>query len=390
MGIAERYLLRKSLKALVFAMPAAFFAVTLADAQPVWDAFSRGLINLWQLMIMLGLWMPMMIYLAMPAVAALSVGYVYAVAIQDREIAVLYAAGFGPRQLVRPAFAAGVFSLAVCAAMSLYLVPTSILEFKERMFLAEKNVGPATFRENRFTQVRPGLDFFYSHRLSDTDVRNAVVFLREPGGDTVIASKFATFVRADAHLNIVFLDGYLTRAPRGRGEPEVIGFKVYTQALTKIYSSADLGERGEGFFEQHIQRLLWPPRDPYRTREIEAAWLMEGYKRLVQPMLCVAYIMLAVAIAMLGLRRARADIGGTLLRLIGVLVVIDPLYQVALGALSRAPDIDGRIVFLYPLAVFAAGWYLVRADGRYRRSPLHEGDRAEPNFGDRRRRPAIG
>lgn len=394
MGIAERYLLRKSLKALAFAMPSAFFAITLADAQPVWDALSRGLIDLGQLLVMLGLWLPMMIYLAMPAVAALAVGYVYAVAIPDREIAVLYSAGFSTRQIVRPAVFAGLAAAAVCAAMSLYVVPEAILDFKERMFLAQKNVGPATFRENRFNEVRPGLDIFYAERLSHEAVRNAIVYLREGDSELVVASKYALFVRADGHLNIVFKDGHLTRARIGAGgralDPQVIAFDTYTQALTKIYSHADLGERGQGFFEQHVHRLLFPPPDPFRTAEVRAAWLMEGYKRLIQPILCLAYTALAVAIALLGLRRARADIGGTLLRLIAVLIVLDPLYQVALGALSREPAVDGRIVFAYPVAVLAAAWYLLRLDHRQRRSALRPGERAEPHFGGGHRRHAVG
>ena len=395
MGIAERYLLSKSLKALVLAMPAAFFAITLADAQPVWEAFSRQLIDLGQLLAMLGLWLPMEIYLSMPGVVALCVGYVYAAAIQDREIVILYSAGFSTRRLIRPALVTGLVALAVCGSMSLYLVPVSILDFKDRMFLARKNVGPATFRENQFTQVRPGLDIYYGQRLSDTVVRDAVVFMRQGANETVIVSKLATFARTNGQLAIVFQKGYLTRARvrtkhRGPVESDVIGFQTYTQPLSRIYTEADLGERSEGFYERHIQHLLWPPRHTYGGRTERAAWLVEGYKRLVQPLLCLSYTLLAAAIAMSRIGRVRVDMGGTLLRLIAVLVVIDPLYQVALGALSRSPDIDGRIVFLYPVALFAAAWYALRLNRSDESAPPRRRPIAPHFDAGSRRHPALG
>jgi lipopolysaccharide export system permease protein len=329
---------------------------------------------------------------------ALCVGYIYAVSIQDREMIIFCAAGLSPRRLVRPALLTGCLGMAICASMSLYLVPVSMLEFKDRMFLARKNIGPATFHENQFTQVRPGLDLYYAERLSENTISNVVVFLQQGANETVITSKLATFARVAGQLDIVFQKGFLTRSRPATGgaksgDPEVIAFQSYTQPLSRIYSDADLGERAEGFYERHIQHLLWPPPDRYRSRAETAAWLVEGYKRLVQPLLCLSYTLLAIAIAMSRIARVRTDSGGTLARLIAVLVVIDPLYQVALGALSRTPDIDGRIIFVYPVAVFAVAWYALRLNRREPADLLPHEMRIAPQFdlGNRRHPgPALG
>ena len=127
MGLAARYLWWKTMsKALLMATPAFVAAMILSHAQPVFDIFSRGMVDLGELFYLLALWLPLMVYLSMPMILALAIGYAYALMLQDREITALNAAGVPMMRLVAPGMAAAVAGAIFCGAMSLYLVPVAL------------------------------------------------------------------------------------------------------------------------------------------------------------------------------------------------------------------------------------------------------------------------
>jgi len=367
MGLAERYLWWKAMKALLLAAPAFVAAMTLSHAQPVFEFYSRGMVDLGELFYLLALWLPMMIYLSMPMILALAIGYAYAVMLQDREITALNAAGMRMLRLVAPGLAAALFGAAVCAAMSLYLVPVAFLEFRERTFIAEKNLGPRSLRENQFTEIKPGIDVFFEERISADSVRNVIVLLREGDMSVVITGKTATFTRIDRRLNIVFHDGYLTRTPLNAHPTDfsVVRFATNAQEVARVYSNEDLGERGWGYFERHLPQLLSPPAAEKLSAEDRAGWLAEGLKRILHPILCIVYAMAAIAIALGPGYGRRVGTGEIVARVVGFLIVLHPAYLVVIGVLGRMPEIDTRIVFVYPVAVGAAAfWMLLRLDRR--------------------------
>ena len=367
MGLADRYLWWKATKALIFAAPAFVAAMTLSHAQPVFEFYSRGMVDVLELLYLLALWLPMMIYLSMPMILALAIGYAYAIMLQDREITALNAAGVPMMRLVAPGLLAALAGAIFCAAMSLYMVPVAFLEFRERTFIAEKNLGPRSLRENQFTEVKPGVDVYFEERISDDSVRNVVVFIREAGETFAITGKTATFTRLDRRLNIVFRDGYLTRMPAdlGANEYSVVRFKTNVQELARVYSTEDLGERGWGFFERHLHHLLYPPTNENLTAEDRVGWIAEGLKRILHPILCIIYAMVAIAIALGGGYGRRVGVNEIVARIVVFLIALHPAYLVGIGVLGRAPEIDTRIVFIYPAVLGAvAFWMLLRLDRR--------------------------
>ncbi len=373
MYLAQRYLFRQSLRAALVGAPAFFAAMTLTHATPIYDAFGRRLIDLGMLLYMMALWVPMMVYLSMPVVAGLTIGFAYIVAAQEREIAILSGAGLGPGRLAVPGAVAGVLAALVCAAMSLYLLPVSMLEFQERMFLAEKNIGPKSFRENQFNEVRPGIDIYFSERVSSDAIRNVVLRITDNGRTTVVTGKTATFLNRDGMLFLVVYDGVSSRDPDPDEDAafrkQVVQFDRTIYELARIYSEDSLNERGWGFFERHIHHLLRPPPAPQISRAERAAWVVEGYKRLIHPLLCIGYVLVGVGLALAMADRPRGALPAVVARLAGVLIVPHCLYLLAIGALSREAEFDHRLIFAYPFAFIVAGIAVVwPRPGRRRRA----------------------
>lgn len=356
------------MKAIAVATPAFVAVMTLSHAHPVFDLYSRRMIDLGEVLYLLLLWVPMMIYLAMPMILALAIGCAYAVSIQDREIAVLNAAGVSSGRLVMPGLFAAAAGAVLCGSMSLYVMPEAFREFRERAFLAEKNIGPRALRENQFNEIRPGVDIYFEEHLPGNRVRNVIVFAREDGALTAVTGKIATFTRMDRRLNIAFHDGFVTKTPAAPApgfEPSVVRFTTYAQELAREYSAEDLAERGLGFYERHLPQLLSPPAAEKLAPADRVGWVVEGYKRLLHPLLSLAYALAAIAIALGAGCGRRAGMTEVLLRIMGFLIAVHPAYLVGIGVLAREPAIDGRIVFAYPVIVaVAALCFLARLDRR--------------------------
>jgi lipopolysaccharide export LptBFGC system permease protein LptF len=358
MVLAQYYLLKKCLKALLLATPGFCLPMLLAHAGPLYDAYSRELVGFFELLYMMLLWMPMIIYLSMPGVVAIAIGFTYFNALTDRELIVMQASRLSIAQLVRPGLVAAGLAAAVCASMSLYMLPEAMRAFAERIYVAEKNIRPASLRENAFSQLSPGVEVYFQQRLSAETVRNVIVRMKDGETARVITAQTATFMHAEGRVYVVFENGYVTGEPDAKADPVgATRFDHYSYEVARVYTRADVSERIWGFFERHIQHLLFPP--PTITGPERAAWLIEGLKRLIHPMLSIAYALLALAIVFSIMALVRQNVFQIIAAGSFLFGGLHTGYLIVMGVLSREPDFEHRMVLLFPIAVaLGAGAHL--------------------------------
>ena len=365
MVLAQFYLLKKCLKALLLATPGFCLPMLLAHCGPLYDAYSRELVGFFELLYMMLLWLPMIVYLSMPGVVAIAIGFTYFNALSDRELIVMQASRLSIGQLAKPGLVAAVFAALVCAAMSLYALPEAMRAFAERIYVAEKNVRPASLRENAFSQLSPGVEVYFQARLSPDTVRNVIVRMQNGESARVITAQTATFMRAEGRVYVVFENGFVTGAPDAKANPAgATRFGRYSYEVARVYTRADVSERIWGFFERHIQHLLFPPANV--TGPERAAWLIEGLKRLIHPMLAVTYALLALAIVFSIMALVRQNVVKVIA--VGAFLFggLHTGYLLVMGVVSREPDFDHRMVLLFPVAVaIGAAAHLRRLDSQY-------------------------
>jgi lipopolysaccharide export LptBFGC system permease protein LptF len=350
MVLVQYYLLKRCLKALLLATPGFCLPMLLAQSGPLYDAYGRELIGFFELLYMLLLWMPMIVYLSMPGVVAIAIGFTYFNALVDRELIVMQASRLSIGQLVKPGLVASALAALVCAAASLYALPESMRASAERIYIAEKNVRPASLRENAFSQLSPGVEVYFQTRISPDTVRNIIVRMADAEGARVITAQTATFVRSEGRVYVVFENGYVIGAP-GAKEPGAgaTRFGRYSYEVARVYTRADVSERIWGFFERHIQHLLFPPA--HVTGQERAAWKVEGLKRLIHPMLSIAYALFALAIVFSIMALVRQNV----VKVVGagalLFAGLHTGYLLIMGIVSREADFDHRAVLLFPVAV---------------------------------------
>jgi len=352
MVLAQYYLLKKCLKALLLATPGFCMPMLLAHAGPLYDAYSRELVDFFELLYMMLLWLPMILYLSMPGAVAIAIGFTYFTALTDRELIVMQASRLSIAQLVRPGLVAAAFAAIVCAAMSLYALPESMRLFAERIYVAEKNIRPTSLRENAFSELSPGVEVYFQSRTSRDTVRNVVVRMEDSGGARVITAQTARFARADGRVYVVFQNGFITVSPKTASGITSVGatrFGQYAYEIARVYTRGDVSERIWGFFERHIHHLLFPPASV--TGAERSAWLIEGLKRLIHPMLSISYALLALAIVFSLMGQVRKNVLGIIGG--GALVFggLHTGYLMLMGILSREPNVEHRMVLLFPVAV---------------------------------------
>jgi lipopolysaccharide export LptBFGC system permease protein LptF len=331
-------------------------ALLLAHAAPIFDAFAQKIIDFGDLLVMLGLWIPMILYLCMPVIVALTLGFLYVFAVQDREIVALYANKVSPRQLAWPGLLAACLGALLTGLMSLYLLPESMLRFKEKMFLAEQNVNPAGLYEGQPNTIRGVGEIYFGRRISDTLVERIIVRKWDPdGSETMITARAAAFIKRDGFLVADFQDGELfTKSAQAKPETRMIRFKRYTHPLSVIQTAADLPARSWGFFERHVGDLLAPPPDVELTQRDRAEWILEGHKRILHPILVVAYAMVAILIALSRQSLARRNTVAVFGLLILVFSILHPAYLVMLNLLAATPVVALLAMYAFPAVIALA------------------------------------
>src|SRR5262249_6769553 len=159
--------------------------------------------------------------------------FTYFVALTDRELIVMQASRLSVWQLATPGVIAAGVAAVLCASMSLYTLPEAMRHFAERIYVAEKNVRPASLRENAFSQLSPGVEAYFGTRLARDSVRNIIVRVQDEGGARVITARTATFMRTDGRVYIVFENGYITAPPSADGDAAA-HFELYSYEVARV------------------------------------------------------------------------------------------------------------------------------------------------------------
>ncbi len=369
MKLAQRYLSRRLTRTILLGMPGLCGALLLAHGGPLYEAFSLKIIDLGELFIMFGLWVPMILYLSMPIIAAAAVGFCYLTAVNDRELVAFYATGLSPSQLAIPAMRCGTFAALICALMSLYLLPESSLAFQDRMFLAERSFSPANLSERRVNSIRGTASVYFKRRVARDTVED-IVLRANDGDDTImIVAKSAVFSPAPGRITVSFFDGTWNKRTPAGDDSSAVSFVRYTY---EIATAAD-GKHNKGYFDRQIGQLLAPPADLGLTPGQRQEWLMEGHKRVLHPFLTLAYAMMAAVFALYSIVRAQRFFFGTMAGFMLALAAVHAGYLVALSFLVRSVEIAPGLIHFFPALVLAGSLLALRrlAEGRARTRAVH-------------------
>jgi hypothetical protein len=178
-------------------------------------------------------------------------------------------------------------------------------------------------------------------------------FLESGGVALLLLDSGAYFVRTSTGIEKVDFDTF--SLPVRNGAPE------------------RTAERPRGFYEEPITRLLNPPIDVRNDALMLAPWLVEGHRRIVNPLLCVGNVVLVLGL-LVPRRQGKRQ---TLLFILAVASAFatntlpDPIITMAIRDIELLP-----LLYLLPAVPAIVGGWLLAGSGM-RRAMLSGGDSSD-------------
>lgn len=296
-------------------------------------------------------YMPYIIPLALMLGLLLAFSRLY----RDSEMAVLTAAGIGPRRLLRPLLMLVVPVVTVVALCSLWLGPWALRTAEEMLDHANRSLVVSGLDAGKFTVLPSGAVVYVSRISPDGTGLNRVFMHRSKDGriDVVTARTGHMFFEGERDRYLQLDDGFRVEGPDGPGlDYRLIRYKTNEVALP---DRADTLDKDDPELLPTPQ-LLGDPR-PDANAQLHA--------RLTPPLLALAFALLTLPLSRSSPRQARY--GRVMLGFLAYLVGISLMFNgTQLLADNKLPGLVGLWWLTLPLLAMAIWFYL--RDGRLSRS----------------------
>ncbi|MEM6942508.1 MAG: LPS export ABC transporter permease LptF [Pseudomonadota bacterium] len=288
----------------------------------------------------------------------------------DSEIVVMFAAGISGHALLRPILMFTITLTLVLLAISIYVVPLSQREMRDRISEVRGDVAAAFLREGTFINPSRGVTVFIRSIESEGALDGVFIHdTREPEQIATYTAERAVLLSDKGATRLIMFDG-------------VAQFEVLNQPETLSLLRFDqLGYDLAQFASENGSRLHKPSEmflpDLLRIDEEQAAkryrplgeFRAEAHEALSAPIYAIALPLLAVAIVLsAGFRRQ--GFLGRVLGAVGVAVTLRVLGLAAKSAVSGAAVL-WPVMYVPPLLGIVVAIYLLSSRGMAPRRRTH-------------------
>ena len=292
-------------------------------------------------------YMPYIIPLALMLGLLLAFSRLY----RDSEMAVLTAAGIGPRRLLRPLLMLVVPVVVIVGLCSLWLGPWALRTAQTMLEHANRSLVVSGLDAGKFTVLSSGAVVYVSGLSPDGTGLSRVFMHRAKDGriDVVTAKSGQMFFEGERNRYLMLDDGFRVEGPDGPGlDYRLIRYKANEVALPDRADTLDKDDPSL----QPTSNLLGDAR-PAANAQLHA--------RLTPPLLALAFALLTLPLSRSSPRQTRY--GRVMLGFLAYLVGISLMFN-ATQWLSEdnLPGLAGLLCLTLPLLA-AAIWFYLR-DGR--------------------------
>jgi lipopolysaccharide export system permease protein len=263
----------------------------------------------------------------------------------DSELVVMASAGMSRAQLAAPVMLAGAIAMALTYLCGLYLMPAGQRAMKDKVLDIRADVGAALLNEGEFNTPALGLTVFIRELNSDGVIRGVLVHdSRNKKHPVTYLAEKGQLAQTPAGARLIMYDGTIEDSGAGGAHLSVLKFRSYVFDLDQFTSPTRATNRATS--ERYLSELFWPDRSV--KGPARAAYFAEGNNRLAQPLYCIVFGLIALAVILRG-KRAR---GAQALR-ISLAAVTAALLRIAgYGVQGLATRHPALCVFFYliPLA----------------------------------------
>jgi lipopolysaccharide export system permease protein len=351
-----RYPLRQMTMALLFVLGSVTLAIWLTQALRFVDLIVNRGLPVETFLHLAVLLLPQFFQLVLPIATFSAVVFAYNKMQADSELVVMKATGLSSFGLAKPALLLALGSTLAAYALSLYLAPLSHGAFKTLQFEIRNQFTNVLLREGVFTNIGDKMTVYIRQRESSGELLGVLVQDEtDPKKQVTMVAERGALVRGEDGPKVLMVNGNRQERDVASGRLSVLYFESYAHDLGRMQQSAMLRWREPR--ERFITELFWHENTPIDL-EHRTELIAEGHQRIVTPLFCLTFTLIALATILTGEFSRRGHLGRIL---VGILAVI--LCQAAnLGATHASARALAAVPAMYAVIVLpalAALWLLV-------------------------------
>ena len=334
------YILRRSTVAFLFVTLSLVCAIWLMQSLRLIDLIvNRGLpfsMFLYMSMLML----PTFLALILPVSLFTAVLFAYNRLTMDSELLVMRAAGISQTGLSKSAFLLAGIVTVIIYSLTLYLLPLSFREFKDRQVTIRNDFSTVLLQEGVFTELAMGITVFVRERGAEGELLGVLVHDgRNPEKPVTMMAENGALVRTDEGPQVIMVNGNRQEVSKDSGTLSLLYFDRYVLDVHSVDKTLD--KRWREPRERFLDELFFPDMTDGNNRFNAAKLRAEGHQRLTLPIYALTFTVIALA-ALLSGDYARRGLGKRITTAILLIVAIQ-------GAALGFTNLAARFPWLVPL-----------------------------------------
>ena len=334
------YILRRSTVAFLFVTLSLVCAIWMMQSLRLIDLIvNRGLpfsMFLYMSMLML----PTFLALILPVSLFTAVLFAYNRLTMDSELLVMRAAGISQTGLSKSAFLLAGIVTVIIYSLTLYLLPLSFREFKDRQVTIRNDFSTVLLQEGVFTELATGITVFVRKRGAEGELLGVLVHDgRNPEKPVTMMAENGALVRTDEGPQVIMVNGNRQEVSKDSGALSLLYFDRYVLDVHSVDKPLD--KRWREPRERFLDELFFPDMTDGNNRFNAAKLRAEGHQRLTLPIYALTFTVIALA-ALLSGDYARRGLGKRITTAILLIVAIQ-------GAALGFTNLAARFPWLVPL-----------------------------------------
>ena len=361
----QRYLLRQLVGPFVLVALGLTAVIWLTQSLRVIDLIVNKGLSFSAFIFMSMLLLPTFLGAILPVAFFCSLLFVYNKLTVDSELVSLRAAGVSPWALAKPALLLATVVVILSYSITMYLMPNSHREFKERQFVLRGDHSSILLREGVFNTLTDELTVYVRAHEGDGKLKGILVHdSRSPEKPVTMMAASGILVHTHQGPRFVLMNGNRQQIDRDSSQLSLLHFERYTMDLGAI---AEPGRtRGREPREQFIHELFSPDDDDAFARRERKKFLSEAHNRIVSPLL--AYALAAIGLA--ALLSGGFDRRGQWRRILAAIIAAVVVEVVALFLVNGVAKNSQIIPLMYLNVAVAIGAAMLVLRRYSRRGPV--------------------
>ncbi|MCG8360713.1 MAG: LPS export ABC transporter permease LptF [Kiloniellales bacterium] len=301
---------------------------------------------------LVGLLLPSFIGVVLPIATFCAVLFVYNKLVSDSELVVLRAAGLSQIELARPAIVMALITTAIVFSITLYFLPLSFGSFKKLQHQMRNDYSAVLLQEGKFNTISNGITVYVRERSSEGELRGILVHdNRNAELPITMMAERGALVSSETGPRVVMVNGNRQQVERENGRLSLLYFDSYTVEIAKLEES--LQNRWREPKERFLHELL-QPGDSTDDQRFYRELVAEGHQRLVAPLYCLAFVMIALGALLSGEFNRRGQIRRVLLAVL-IVALLEGLALALQDLASRTLDAVPAM-YAAPILSSVAAW----------------------------------